>query len=67
MQPIHTPYLANDHIATLRREAEAQRSARGHREDRDPAPQPQPWPRLFHGLLDLANRVLIAPMRVELR
>jgi hypothetical protein len=64
MQPIHAPYLAQDRIASLRRDADRQRLVRAHREDRDPAPQPQPWPRLF---LDLAMRILIQPMRVELR
>lgn len=64
MQPIHTPYLANDRHAELRREADRQRLVRRHREDRDPAPQPQPWPRLFLGLL---SRIVIEPMRVELR
>ena len=70
MQPIHTPYLAADRIAGLRREADAQHAARRQhqdRDDRDPAPQPQPWPRLFQGLVGLAGRILIAPLRVELR
>ena len=64
MQPFHTPFLAQDRIATLRREAATQRQAGAHRDDRDPAPQPQPWPRLFLGLV---SRFVIEPMRVELR
>jgi hypothetical protein len=64
MQPIHTTFLVDDHIATMRREADAHRRAAAHRDDRDPQPQPQPWPRLF---LSWANRIIIEPMRVELR
>jgi hypothetical protein len=64
MQPLHTPFLADDRIAQLRRDADRHRRPAAHRDDRDPAPQPQPWPRLF---LDLAVRILIQPMRVELR
>ena len=64
MQPFHTPTMANDRIADLRREADRQRLAQPHRDDRDPAPQPQPWPRLFLGLF---SRIVIEPMRVELR
>ena len=64
MQPLHTPYLAHDRLAGLRRDADQQRPAHAHRDDRDPEPQPQPWPRLVIGL---AMRILIEPMRVELR
>ena len=64
MQAFHTPFLAHDHNAELRREADRQRLLPRHRDDRDPAPQPQPWPRL---LLDLVSRIVIEPMRVELR
>jgi hypothetical protein len=64
MQAFHTPTLATDRIADLRREADRQRLASNHRDDRDPAPQPQPWPRLFLGLL---SRIVVEPMRVELR
>jgi hypothetical protein len=63
MQASHTPFMATERIAGLRREADQQRLA-SHRDDREPRPQPQPWPRL---LVALAVRVIVEPMRVELR
>ena len=64
MQAFQIPTMATEHIAELHREADRQRLAAGQRDDRDPAPTPQPWPRLFLGLV---SRIIIAPLRVELR
>ena len=64
MQAFQIPTLATERIAELHRQAQRERLAARQRDDRDPSPQPQPWPRLFLGLI---SRIVIAPLRIELR
>ena len=62
MNPLHTPYLATDHIADLHRQAAASRFAALADDRRDErTPEPQRWPRLFLGR---AIRVLLSPIHV---
>lgn len=62
MSPLHTPYLATDKIAEMRRQAATSHAIARAKEGRDDrTPEPQRWPRLFLGR---AIRVLLSPIHV---